>query len=362
VVRNNTLRDTAISDWQNPGDLHLDGIETSPSDDDPDSVHNLIEGNRMYNVLDGNTHFMLLRDISNPTVSDWIIRYNTVHDIGSGFIVLGGDSDRVQNTKIYSNTVKDDVLATPEYEDLAVCSGCPGTKLFNNLFYNNVQDNGFVFYLDGPLAGFYASHNLDYLSSCGTSCSWRTTAFPYIKTILNKDPLLSDMQLTVSSPAIDAGGPLTNVSASDPGSGTLLNVNDAGMFQDGFGIVSPDWIAVGSVDNVAQIVSIADDTITVSTPLSRSMGDPVYLHRDSSGRRVLYGNAPDIGSDEYDSGQPCVPTTEICGNGIDEDCDGKDAVCCITTTVLNTRISEWLGGNMMIAALMDAIRIWKAGC
>jgi hypothetical protein len=81
--------------------------------------------------------------------------------------------------------------------------------------------------------------------------------------------------------------------------------------------IQPDWIAVGQVDNVVQISSInySTNTITLASPISRSDGDPVWLYRDSSGRRVLYGSAPDVGAHEYQGAS--TPTCEnlVCDPG-----------------------------------------------
>ena len=58
------------------------------------------------------------------------------------------------------------------------------------------------------------------------------------------------------------------------------------------------FCVVGSTGNVAQINSInyATNTITLSEPLARSAGQPVWLFRNSSGARVLFGTAPDLGA------------------------------------------------------------------
>jgi hypothetical protein len=79
-----------------------------------------------------------------------------------------------------------------------------------------------------------------------------------------------------------------------------LIVNDAGFFQDGAGVVNADWIRVGA-RAIAQIstVDYASNTITLTEAISRSPGDPVYLYKDSNGRIVLFGSAPDIGAYQY---------------------------------------------------------------
>jgi len=60
----------------------------------------------------------------------------------------------------------------------------------------------------------------------------------------------------------------------------------------------PDWIAIGTVGNVVQISSINYDTnvITLASPMTWSDKAPIWLYKNSSGVRVLYGTAPDIGA------------------------------------------------------------------
>jgi hypothetical protein len=63
----------------------------------------------------------------------------------------------------------------------------------------------------------------------------------------------------------------------------------------------PDWIAIGTVGNIAQISFINYDTktITLASALSWSNGDSVWLYKKSDGVRVLYGTAPDQGAHPY---------------------------------------------------------------
>jgi hypothetical protein len=359
VIRDNVFRDAYLTDWQPPGDPHIDGIETSPSSDDQPNQHVLIENNWMYNATDPHTHFMLLRNIDGNAVSDVILRRNRVSNIGSGFIVL---SDNVVGARIYHNTIASDVIASKEYEDLVIGANCPKAKVINNIFYDNVENNGFVFYLDqSSLPGFFASSNLAYLPECGSSCIWQSTLFPYIDTILNQNPRFVsatgnfDLRLQAGSPAIDAGGALTHVAASDTLDGDRLKVDDAGMFQDGYGIVEPDWIAVGNTANVAQISSIdyAANTITLDNPINRGYNDSVFLYKDSSSRVVLSGDSPDIGAYESITSSMCTPAHEADNNPCDS---------CLSISELQVYIAKWRAGTVQLNSMMEAIRMWKSGC
>jgi len=116
---------------------------------------------------------------------------------------------------------------------------------------------------------------------------------------------LPDLSLTAGSACIDAGAPLTQASGSGTSS-TKLVVFDALLFQDGtwgssLSDVRPDWIAIGTVENIVEIKSIfyEDKLIVLAEPKTWKKKAPVWLFHNSSGQRVLFGTAPDIGSHEY---------------------------------------------------------------
>ena len=113
-----------------------------------------------------------------------------------------------------------------------------------------------------------------------------------------------DYRLAVGSFAIDTGSELTRVTTTMTGPGTSLVVDDPYFFQNGRGIpgVAADWIAVGTVTNVAQISTInySTKTITLATAINnRTAGAKVWLYKKSDGQQVLVGAGPDIGAHEY---------------------------------------------------------------
>ncbi len=289
----------------------------------------LIENNTFTNNPSPNEHFTIFQDMGNLGSSDVLIRYNTVSNLGESFII---DNYKVQNIRIYNNTaVNLGLAATPPshkaWSDVGASDyansgiGATGLKSINNIFYNtiyNTTGSGGQEDTYDPIsaAGFYANFNLGFNSSCTTTCSWNNPRSPGISnepnSIINQDPLFTNVDTTYAngfannlilqpgSPAKGHGGALTQVAASDSGSGTSLVVNDAGMFQDGWNIpgVNADWIAVGSAANAVQISSInySTNTILLNAPIGRSQGQLVWLYQDSNGRKVLPGNAPDLGS------------------------------------------------------------------
>jgi len=132
------------------------------------------------------------------------------------------------------------------------------------------------------------------------------------------------LNLQSSSGAINGGTYLTQANGSGNNSTTLV-VNDALYFQDGTwgsdlargaaGNYYADWIAIGTVNNVVQISSInySTNTIALKSPMTWSDKANIWLYKDSSGKQVLSGSAPDYGAYEYVSGTsdttpPAAPT------------------------------------------------------
>ncbi len=122
-----------------------------------------------------------------------------------------------------------------------------------------------------------------------------------------------NFKLPVGNRYIDAGAPLTQVSAVDTLSGTILIVDDSRFFQDGMGIpgVIADWIAVGNVANTVQIRSVNHSAraVTLANPIVRKKGDMVWLYSRSNGERVLHGGAPDIGA--YETTSSAQPSPKV---------------------------------------------------
>ena len=104
------------------------------------------------------------------------------------------------------------------------------------------------------------------------------------------DPTTSrDFHLQAGSPAIDAGGSLTNTTSA--GSGTVVPVADYRYFTDGFGLEAGDLIRVGA-NAAARVMQVNEtaNTLTVDRALSWNTNDPVSYD--------YAGNAPDIGAFE----------------------------------------------------------------
>ena len=106
-----------------------------------------------------------------------------------------------------------------------------------------------------------------------------------------------DYNLTNNSAAIDSGMPLT-YTVTD-GTGTVIRVEDARYFIDGFGIVGGDTINIGN--QIARITSVNYDRnrLTVDRPVSWQAGVGISL--------PFAGNGPDSGAFEFGLRTPVPP-------------------------------------------------------
>lgn len=318
------------------------------------TYRNLWENNR---AIDGGHNNIDYAGASFQHASSYdLIRYN--------LITRGGSSGGGSTFGFYTSSAADDQYTQSEYcriygNTIAYNSGI-GIKnmwgssnpdlqaighnvLVNNILYKNENDQFEIDYYNNDeapggyndywafnligigggidvirgrsLAGQYEDWNLSEVEAGALADGDLGTSIKFENNI-EGDPLFVDASMEVGhddfsvqydSNCIDSGGALTVVATADIGSGMSLIVADALFFQDSWGMqdmgVQPDWIAVGTVNNVVQISSInyITNTVTLASSISRNDGDSIWLYKDSSGRRVLYGSAPDIGAYEYQS-------------------------------------------------------------
>ncbi len=261
-------------------------------------MFNLLENNRIGHAGrppdDDGAHNLVLTSRRN------IVRHNYIFNAASDGLyfkqgwLADSDDNMVYRNTIYHNGHDGSGYSVHRRNGITIVQESTDNIIKNNIIYDNYNKD----YSDwGMIDNIIASN---WLSADGD---------PAFTNPDLSDPMsttLPDLSLQPDSPAIDSGTYLTQVSASDSGTGTTLLVDDALYFQDGtwgsaLSDVQPDWIAVGTVDNAVQISSINYDTNTIilANPINRNPGDPVWLYKDSSGRRVLYGSAPDVGAFEY---------------------------------------------------------------
>lgn len=285
--------------------------------------HVLVEGNLMYNNNGKNSHFALFQDGTNTTdvcgSKHAIVRFNKETYVGSAF--LYDDAGGFSHVKAYNNTIAwiQSQMTGGKYPvncEIAAFENSSSYGAFkNNLMFNVTNNNCDWYYVDNSsLNGFSSGYNAGYLRNYPPSTTWApgcTDRCSYSgqmgdtnnENILNVDPrfvnIYSDYRLNSLSPLLTAGGPLTQVAASDSGKGSTLIVEDADYFQAGLtGRLHPDYIAVGNVSNIVQIVGVnyEKQQITLAVPINRSGGDQVWLKVRADGTNVLPGLAPSVGA------------------------------------------------------------------
>lgn len=255
-----------------------------------------------------------------------IIRYNSFYNNtnnGLYFKNEGGDYNLGNDCRIYNNTFFKNGYKgynQPQFSGTAIRfrNDIKGNMLKNNLLYDNYSGD-FECAGSGGYCDTYRSLQLsnNWCASAGTGCS--ATGDPKFVNTDVSDPTsltLPNLNLQSTSSAIDGGTYLTQANASGTNSTTLV-VDDAFYFQDGTwgsdlarGVtLFPDWIAIGTVGNVAQISSInySTNTITLASPMTWSNGAKIWLYKKSDGTRVLYGYSPDHGAFEFESGEVQTP-------------------------------------------------------
>jgi hypothetical protein len=258
---------------------------------------------------------------------DRIIRGNLIYNVSGGF---GGGEGGVSGMRMYNNTFHHAgyIGNSQSFGGIGLYGGSGAVNPTGNwVGINNLFDDSFV-PNSGPPWGwtptgtaafitppeYLPGYSMIYTPSCDPGCPYTayTTGAPGM--IVGQNPNFVSIgaynfNLTSNSLALNAGTNLTTVASTDTGSGTLLILNDAGFFQDGYGIrdVNSDCIAITTVSNVVCIaaggINYQTNTITLASPVTRHAGDPVWLAKDSTGSEV----APNIGSN-FLSSAPAPPT------------------------------------------------------
>ena len=279
-------------------------VENYGSDDylDPTETESyvVVEGNRLGHAglpSDDNG-----ADVLTIGASNTIARYNDVFAGRSTGVYFRSSANPADDIHFYNNSVFGNGIDTPCRDQwpawiekgVRIQNGSDGNALKNNIVVQSMMED------------------IDCQGACTSviEANWLSAdgdpgfADPDVSDPMSES--LPDFSLLRDSAVIDAGAPLTLVAAADTGDGDTLVVDDAWFFQDGrsgsaLSDVRPDWIAVGTVDNVVQIASIdyGTGTMTLENPISRAAGDAVWLYRNSSGQSVLGGSAPDLGAHEH---------------------------------------------------------------
>jgi hypothetical protein len=247
---------------------------------------------------------------------DNIIRFNEFYDnYGYGCHLAHMDQNQASWNKIYGNVFYNNGKRHETKKRWGFCISdwvSDGTKpedncIKNNILYDNGQEN--IRFDDCSEGDHIVSNN-------------HRTGDPKFVDAENYN-----FYLQSGSPCIDNGTWLTTATSS--GSGTQIQVDDAGYFMDGFGIVDGDVIQLEGQNQTARITNVDynNNIITVNKNLIWANGDGVSL--------AYGGPAPDIGAYEYSEevcgdgtcgfGETCFSCSEDCGCVLPEIC--CDGLC-----------------------------------
>ena len=104
------------------------------------------------------------------------------------------------------------------------------------------------------------------------------------------DPISHDFTLNYTSPCIDAGAYLTQTNGG--GTGTVIKVDEASYFFDGYDMINGDNVFIGNDTNLLITdVNYKSNQITVNRSITWIDGENVSL--------TSYGDKPDIGAIEF---------------------------------------------------------------
>lgn|SRR3989338_8946685 len=287
VIRNNYFHNEAWTNGKGNRNLYLSGYPAN-------SGRNLIDGNQIA--------------YSAPPCDSW----------GASGMSLTTGYNIVRRNKFYYNDLAgiSMTVTSSYYSDIVY------NKIYNNTFFHNgwnpnqpdplTSALGFAIYSGSHIVKYNAIKNniyYDHYQTYGTSGvnlsdqifagNWNGDVqgdpkFVNASKALG-DPMdasLPDLRLQTGSPVIDAGTYLTRIT-SPGGSGTSFQVEDAGYFMDGWGIIQGDNIQLQDTTQRVQIISVNYQSNTVTT-------DRGLTWTQNQGISLAYeGTAPNIGSYEF---------------------------------------------------------------
>lgn len=292
VARNNTMMN-----YENRHgiDQHVDGFQGGSDGRQGGTSNTVHEATFIGDLRCDDCHGLgIWQDTTSGTNTTFgdnnvIIRGTVAFHAGSGAIGVI-DTD---NVKTYHNTIHDQsyLLSIGNKGMVTVYSGGASNQwstngcVLNNIFSD--LDGGVAINVSETLA-FTVAKNIGYDVNTAISPNY------YFSTI---DPLFVDptsatwnFHVEASSAAVGAGTNLTTVTSAN-GSGTTLNLADAGYFFDGYGIVEGDVITIAG-NAPTRIISKSGNTVTLASSQTWTNGAKVYWGRST---------APTVGALPYAS-------------------------------------------------------------
>jgi hypothetical protein len=294
IVRNNYFHNENWMECERAETGNLCGNRNIIFEYDPTNVqYNVIEGNRFaFSGVPPDQNTSTGLSVRTPHN---IVRRNVFYHCdgpGMGISTLTGLWDAIDNHVYHNVYYHNGYPALPGVETwkeagFLIAHHGTGAEIKdlgikNNIFYDN-KTHAIMFY--------YVEKDSQVVEG-----NWEEAADPLFKDITSTvdpfDPSVPDFHLQETSPCIDSGVFLTRVVSPD-GSGTLFQVEDAGYFINGWGIIEGDLIQLeGSVER-ARITQVDynNNTITFDQSLTWTTNSGVSL--------AYEGTAPDIGAFEY---------------------------------------------------------------
>jgi hypothetical protein len=334
IVRGNIMHDSPSTNCGgNSSNCHIDFIQSEPnygSTLNPATEFNVIDHNTEVNNTSSNGHGYLTQgDYCSGNCFNTIIRFNKGAHVGGGGLL--DDAGSFYNVKTYNNTWADYTAALFSSGNLTLHwkSNSYGGSAINSIFYYPGSATNFnpVGCEDTSCSPFNYGHDIAFcVGGCGTSGSG-LLGHVYGSGTWTGDPgnLYADPQFTSysttgignlslqsTSPARNAGTYLTTVNGSISSSTTLV-VADADYFQDGYTIpgVKADCISVTTISNHVCITAVnySTNTLTLASPITATIGDPVWIYSISDGTVVLTDSTgPDLGAVPYSSSSSSAPS------------------------------------------------------
>jgi len=223
-----------------------------------------------------------------------IVRRNIFYECDSSGIALsadGGNTNDASNNRIYGNVIYKNGyplietwdpdksgLMLARWVDDSAHNPMTGVAIKNNILHENQLYGIYYYYVNE------AEQHVD--------GNWDEQGDPgFVDISGTADPLdfgVFDFHLQATSPCVDNGAFLTVTTNAGQGS-TVLEVEDAGYFTDGWGLVEGDMIQLEGHTQAATITAIDYQarTLTVDAPLDWAVGTGVSL--------PYFGARPDQG-------------------------------------------------------------------
>lgn len=297
VIQNNFMHDTKDSYWAGASVTpHVDYFaEMSPDNSDIPPQHTLIQYNygESNNIAD--SHGLLNKKTQNTTNWNTIYRCNIVNNYNSYGVV--GETNYYFHH--YNNTHATELVGGAQEATISIQGPAANshTESFNNIFYL-CNEAGVRIYYSGYAPSDFAP-DYDLLESntgvgFGISETHGVTA-----NVLFNNYAIQDLTLQTASPARGMGIGQTTANGSGVAS-TALTVNNGlllrGGYPNGHPYVKGDKIKVGS--NLAQrIAAISGNSITLTTPITWSNNDQVYLDGTTDNGALPYQRANSLVGD-----------------------------------------------------------------